>query len=747
MTKFKVIAYRPFNFFLRRVLIAPVLVCSLFSLVYAQEKNDKENKTDKLDAIVVFGTSMGQVDQAFNPKKISKDKIETFQFTDVNRALKQSSGVYIREEDGEGLRPNIGLRGTNPDRSKKVVILEDGILIGPAPYSAPAAYYTPNMNHVQGLEIWKGFSAIHIGPNSIGGAVNYVSTSLSASPEGEFRLMGGSFNTWNSRLKYSAPTSFGGYLIEGSYISSDGFKDIDGKGEAGFEKAEVQAKLKWDLNREGAYEHSLQFNLGYSYEDSNETYLGLSLEDFNSNPYKRYMSSGLDEMLWNHQKYQVHHNIQLADTTILSTSIYRNDFHRDWHRIDRFRGGPDLRSLLANPSSSPFFYDVLRGHLNSEDLGQNAELVMASNDRVFYSQGVQSTLSGMYHQGEVSVSPDVFIRFHQDKITRNHTSDRYEVYLGEMLRTLDPTQLDSSERHTSTALTIAAKTSVEFLKWNITPVLRYEHVAFDFEDDLNSTRNQKRNDNIIIPGLSALYKWHSDFSTAVSYNKAATLSGLSVSGNEVKEEADNYEFQLKYRNLKNLIEADFTGFFSDYQNITGTCTVSSGCTGSPLGVAFNGGQAHIYGVETSATKGFFVKKVYVPVQANITFLKARFNSEFSSSNHEWGIGTVNSGDPLPYIPEWQYSLSIGVETARLKNALALTYQSGMFDQSIDNGDRIEIPSYTVLDLAGSYSINENFQMNYKIDNILGKEYIVAARPFGFRPGKKQAFYLGATHKF
>ena len=91
---------------------------------------------------------------------ISPEEIRRLGYTDINRMLKAVPGVNMYEEDGFGLRPNISLRGTKAERSERISIMEDGVLAAPAPYSAPAAYYFPNVARMEAIEVLKGSSQV-----------------------------------------------------------------------------------------------------------------------------------------------------------------------------------------------------------------------------------------------------------------------------------------------------------------------------------------------------------------------------------------------------------------------------------------------------------------------------------------------------------------------------------------------------------------------------------------------------------
>ena len=98
--------------------------------------------------------------------------------TDIHKILSAVPGVYFRTEDGYGLRPNISIRGTSIDRSAKITLMEDGILVAPAPYTSSSAYYFSTTGRINSVEVLKGPSSISQGPSTIGGAINMISTPI-----------------------------------------------------------------------------------------------------------------------------------------------------------------------------------------------------------------------------------------------------------------------------------------------------------------------------------------------------------------------------------------------------------------------------------------------------------------------------------------------------------------------------------------------------------------------------------------
>ena len=158
---------------------------------------------------------------------VSFSDLKRYNDTDINRILSRIPGIYVQEEDGFGLRPNIGMRGTGVERSSKINIMEDGIPISPAPYASPAAYYSPTAGRMHALEARKGSSQIKYGPHSTGGSINYVSTPIPSNSKSNLNLLGVTNNAYTIKANVGKSSKSFGYLFEILHDENDGFKKID----------------------------------------------------------------------------------------------------------------------------------------------------------------------------------------------------------------------------------------------------------------------------------------------------------------------------------------------------------------------------------------------------------------------------------------------------------------------------------------------------------------------------------------
>jgi Fe(3+) dicitrate transport protein len=166
-----------------------------------KKKNFQKTKKDSIESLsTVIITTDAIIGSKFNAKKQSRfylfyisKRIKTFNYDDVSRILRTVPGLTIQEEDGFGLRPNIGMRGTSPNRSEKITLMEDGVLITGTILCSCSVLF-PNSKQNAIFEILKGGSQIQYGPYTTGGAINMVSTQIPRRFSGRVTSIG-SFNT------------------------------------------------------------------------------------------------------------------------------------------------------------------------------------------------------------------------------------------------------------------------------------------------------------------------------------------------------------------------------------------------------------------------------------------------------------------------------------------------------------------------------------------------------------------------
>lgn len=684
---------------------------------------------------------------------VDDEALERLEYDDAHQILKRVPGVYLRDEDGYGLRPNIGLRGASSDRSSKITLLEDGVPLAPAPYSAPAAYYFPLSTRLVGVEVFKGPASIRHGPQTIGGAINLRTRRIPWGADAGLDLAVGAYESSKAHAFVGYGDEHVGILLEGIQLGSGGFKQLDGGGPTGFRRNDVMLKARVSTSPLATFQHALELKLGYGDEDSHETYLGLSDDDFAQSPYRRYRASALDHMQWHRTQAQLRYTF-VWDELDVQVVAYRHDFHRAWRKLNRFRAGPDLAYVLAHPKSgqSAAYHQVLTGELDS--LGPEQALLIGTNDRTFVSQGVQATARLGVRTWFLEHLLEVGARLHEDHIDRLHTEDSFLMQSGTLVPESRPTQVNVDARASALAGALYVTDEVRFGDLIVAPGLRLELIRTQADDHQSAEATPGLFEDPVgggtwhgawLPGVGASWQPLSFLSVLAGVHKGFSPVSPGQSAEVLPEEAWSYEAGMRLFSGEN--EAELIGFLSHYGNITGECTLSSGCSDDELYQQFNGGQALVYGLEAMARQSTTLFGVTLNADLVYTLTLSRFLTSFES--HSPLFGSVEEGDELPYVPLHQGSLLLGARWRDLDVAAVGSFVGAMRDVpgqgELAPGEGTD--AAFLLDATASYGVWPGGRLYVRADNLLGQEYVAARRPFGARPGKPRSFFVGYKHDF
>jgi Fe(3+) dicitrate transport protein len=670
---------------------------------------------------------------------ILKEKVlERFDQDNPEAVLKSVPGVYTRGEDGIGLRPNLGLRGASPERSRKVTLMEDGILFGPAPYSAPAAYFFPLVTRMQGVRVIKGPGAIVFGPYTVGGAVDFITRRIPPVEGGGIDVAAGQYGYGKLHGHYGWNSSRNGFLVEGLHLRSDGFKQLDGGGDTGFERDEWMVKAR-HLLAEG---HDLSFKGAYSSEDSRETYLGLSDEDYRDNPLRRYAASRFDRMRWHHTSLVLRHLWDFGAGHTLETTAYRHDFDRTWRKVNRF-GDKSIERVLSDPTGVNAIYaSILRGQENSTRAGE--AIFIGPNARVFVSEGVQS-VALLRFRGAVEQRVEAGVRLHYDRIDRHHSEDGFLMRGGNLIPDGRETIVNTDERVWSMALAAWIADAVTWKGLTFTPGLRTELMKSWARDRLTGQEIEGAFQYVLIPGLGAYAALTPSFGLLAGAYRGFSPAAAAQPGVQ-PETSWNYEAGARFTTGSVRLEA--IGFFNDYHNLTSICSFSSGCDDANLDHQSDAGRAHIWGLEAFAQADLrLLPSLVVPLQAAYTFTRTELLEEFISDDPQ--LGHVLPGFELPYVPRHQLHGSLGVEWSRLGVFGEVSYVGATREVSgtgaVKSGPATD--AALLVSASAHLWVWRSLSLYLQARNLGDSHAIASRRPFGARPVAPRWFQAGVKAAF
>ena len=703
------------------------------------------------EEITVVGSQTGAQSVAGSAHFIGQEDLEKFSYSDIQRIGREVPGVSIQVEDGYGLRPNISIRGVATERSGRITLLEDNVLIAPAPYSAPSAYYFPTAGRMYAFEVLKGPAAITQGPYTIGGALNMISTPIPDELQGMVLAEGGEDATYRVHAHYGGEVDNGfGFLVETHQWGSDGFQNLDNNGgDTGLRLEDYTLKLRYAPT---GSRHQLDFKFQYADQDSEQSYLGLTDADFERDAYRRYGVSELDNITTEHFQYILRYRLAFTDDLNISVTGYNNEHERNWFKTEGLDTDGSANAQELNRTS---WFNVVRAVNQGSSLGgltpielqgildgtidtAPGSIQVRSNAREYFSRGIQVNLNWTGDFGPTRHNLEIGVRYHEDEEDRLQRNSSYHQESGRLILD-DPGLLGNAGNRLqeAEAVSVHIYDQIEWGDWVFSPGIRYEDIDQkrtrwrdwgEQAGDRNIFRDGRSNKTQVwLPGMGVLYRISDDLTLLAGAHKGFTAPSNSPGVKE--EKAINYELGLRYVN--NGLHAEVIGFLSDYDNILGECTSSSGadCT---VGDAFNGDAATVAGVEALLQTNLTPNRTFsTPLSFVYTYIDSEFDTDIADTDF---FGDVSKGDPIPYIPEHQLRISAGFEQARWNAYVSANYVDEVCVRA-SCGEFEHTDDTLTVDIAGHYMINDRIALFGRMENVTGEEDILGRHPYGARPNK------------
>ncbi|MFT5394971.1 MAG: Fe(3+) dicitrate transport protein [Gammaproteobacteria bacterium] len=719
-------------------------------------------ETEILSQVSIIGDPSAVYTIPGSAHYIDQESIREFSYDDINRTLRQVPGVYVREEDGYGLFPNISLRGVDTSRSAKVTLMEDGVLAAPAPYAAPSAYYSPTAGRMSGLEILKGSSQIKYGPHTTGGAINYLSTPIPFEQRTFLRAQYGEDNEYRTHAFHgnTIETAAGrfGFLVEGYFRGVDGFKTIDAapgfndREDTGFQNVEPMIKLAWEPAT-NIYQR-VEVKYGFTDAEADETYLGLSTADFRADPNRRYSASRFDNIQREHHRSYLRYFVSPTENFDLVTTAYYNKFARNWYKLN------DIRSTAGGLTANDSLSAALAGNQNGTGLkclqGNLAcGLRVRANNREYYSTGIQSEANLRFDTPMLKHELTLGVRYHKDQEDRFQQNDVYNQDSTGAISSVTFGALGSqADREDEvTALAFYMEDRIERGNLWLTPGIRFEYLELE-RVDYNAGTTRDGDLDLLGGGIGIGYNITSELQAfgGVHFGFSPPSPGGAINNNLEEETSTSYEIGFRYASSNQVLTAEAVGFLTEFEDLI----VVNNIGGTGSGNDENFGEVESLGLELSGqfdlglAKGWSFSNPYLVA---FTYTDAEQQNNSSSTDAESIFSFGSAGNKVPYIPEYQVTLGSSVKFSRWGASVRASFVDETFTSAnnvstevngIGNADARfgKTDSYKIVDIAAYYEVKSDVQIFAGIQNLFEEEFIASRQPHGPRPGAPRTWYVG-----
>jgi Fe(3+) dicitrate transport protein len=723
-----------------KTLIATAVLSLLSGSIVAQEAS--------LPKVTVTGTSILPSSVENLPGSFSvmtREQIESRNPFSIIETIREIPGLHVVSEDVAGTHLNIGLRGLNPRRSSRTLLLEDGApTVFFAPYGDPSAHYSTPIERIERIEVLKGSGQILYGPQTMGGMINFVTRPVPTNgTTGSVKITGGNNGYYDGYFNVGTGNENGGFMVDVLKKRGDGIRT-----EHGFDLQDValkgQFKISQDQRITGKYSNFQ--------EDSRFSETGLTSTEFLSTRYKGTFANAADaaeRFTMTRNTAQVVHEWDLNSDMKLSTQFYYSQTDRASRRSREFEEA---------------------GGVNG-GWGMNTNDAFAVRPRTYEFFGIEPKLEVKHNTFGMQNQAIFGFRYHQEKI------DRKKFLLGAGgIGGLNAAET-GDERLTADIKALAYYAQNTFFTgdWSFTPGLRIEDVTskkvlytgpnFSFDNSLETSKLQA------LPGFG--FTWN-------GLKKSTVFGGIHRGFAPPRPDRDMNSGSVLQRVTPELSTTSELGVRSSVlesgyvESTLFNMDISDIVVQSAGGSVFrNEGKAQHTGFEVAGKINFGEltgkKNNYYASLAYTNLFIAKFkNSGQVGGEGEDGYGSYAAGNRLPYAPKHTLALNLSYEDQQgFIGRVGVTHVSQQFantdnyrgttaagycgtvdgDAQDDCGLFGEIPALTLVNASMSYA-PKGQKVTYFMsgENLTDKKYF-SSRANGLQPGRGRMIFAGMRYSF
>lgn len=696
-----------------------------------------------MDNILVVGERAGDLVPGATTV-LSQTELDNSRVFNVNEALRKVPGLVVRDEEGIGLRPNIGVRGLNPTRSTKILLLEDGIPLTYGPYGDNASYYHPPIDRFTAIEVLKGSGQILYGPHTVGAVINYITPSVPKTFGGNVRASVGNRDFYDVTARVGGPIgSDTGVNVNVTRKASDGSRD---------NLTSALTDLNIKLEQQFGTAHHVTVRASMYDENSHQTYSGLTLSEYRFNP--RFNPFVNDRFNTRRYGLSATHGWAIGDDITLKTTGFYSYFDRDWWRQSsnssqrpNDSSDPACGAAIVLPNGIPSMSNL------STRCGTEGRL------RTYNVYGFEPRLAWTPAWGQL----------HAGLRVQRETQDRRQVNADTPNGRTPGTGPNGGVKESSfreiQAYSGFVQARVDVGSISITPGVRIENINYRRNERLTGIKG-RTSVTEIIPGVGLTWQPSEQITFFGGVHRGFSPPGVAdivtVTGGTLDLKAEkswNYELGVRAQLLPG-VNVESTIFRLDFSNQVIPGSIAAG---NPAG-AVNAGKSLHQGLELLATGDTRIAGLTEAWGLNgrvaWTWLS---DAKFAADRCESLAGSVVlapcdanevnvRGRRLPYAPEHTITATLGVAAGPFRAEAEYVYVSSQFGDNINtvvisaNGQRGRIPAYGIWNATLNWDIASRLTIFGTVKNVGNKTYIVDLVR-GILPGSPRLLQIGASMRF